>query len=149
MTTTTPQTARELLEKATPLPWEYGFDDGSGRAESDDGGWIVAGRDRVAIRGGRDDYGIPHGVLTDGDAALIVYAVNRLPLYERLVAELRELDRDPGPDEVTRYGLDGSPGTNFNFLQWKLDRVRAALAALDDPVDSSTPTPPDSGPDNV
>lgn len=54
-----------------------------------------------------------------------VRAEERRLTVERITAVLEPTE--PTLDEIARYGLDGGPGTNFNYLQWRLDRIRAIL----------------------
>jgi len=66
--------AQRLLEQATPLPWVQGADDINGEVD------------------GYEDFPVISTTwATKEDAALIVYAVNRLPDYEAAVDALEEL----------------------------------------------------------
>jgi hypothetical protein len=51
-----------------------------------------------------------------------------------LAAVMADIDREPTLDEIKQYGLDGSPGSVFNTLQWKLDRLRAAASPTAHPA---------------
>lgn len=88
--------AKELLDAATPLPWAP----------------ITSPPDFIDILGpdGEDVAFYP----TEADAALIVYAVNRLPDYEATVEALRVLLPPAKPDTIDVYS-----------------RAREALARLD------------------
>lgn len=124
--------AKELLEQATPLPWhstvlpktttdEYG--NPVERIPS------VYGRPRDEVYIVNIGRGYPgarlDGVRKEADAALIVYAVNRLPDYEAAVEAL--------DDVFTRlddhFGEDGP-----DWLYEWADKARAALARLRDEV---------------
>lgn len=56
---------------ATKGPWKHGYDDGSGAVGYFDEGGTIVGPEENVITGGRDDYGVPHGVLRESDAEYI------------------------------------------------------------------------------
>ncbi|HYI66337.1 MAG TPA: hypothetical protein VEW95_05400 [Candidatus Limnocylindrales bacterium] len=111
--------ASELLEQATPLPWdiEQGFED-AGTPDSH----YTRPTDDAAILRLADYEDDPLIVRPYADAALIVYAVNRLPDYEAAVEALERLLEANWPG--AQIGSDGPV----------VDAAVAALARLREKV---------------
>jgi hypothetical protein len=93
-----------LLDRATALPWRVGFgvtaedipnEENRRRFQEDDRHYITSEDDAapVVVRGADDSWGIPQGVVSEADAELIVYAVNKL-WRESMFPD--EWDGDPG-----------------------------------------------------
>lgn len=87
-----------MNSKHTPRPWAHGFSDGSGRANDEQGGWILAGEhpahDKavIVVQGGQDEWGVAKGVVNPADAALIVTACNAWDNIDALRARIAELE---------------------------------------------------------
>lgn len=73
--------------KHTPIPWMYGFSDGSGKVEDDDDGGCITHALGTVIRGGNHD-GIRTGVIREADAEFIVRACNS---HDALLAQNKRL----------------------------------------------------------
>lgn len=95
--------AKELLDAATPLPWAF---DGNRLHPADSEYPVIAG-----------PLGMEAAKTHPDDAALIVYAVNRLPNYEAAVEALKSIASSP----------DGDPALNAAV-------ARKALARFDEKV---------------
>lgn len=107
----------------TPTPWTHGFHDGTGCANDEQGGWILAGEHAaiehpvVIVQGGKDEWGVPQGVVKLEDAAHIVKCVNS---HDALVAALKLAESFIGDS----YADTREPEAGRRF-----DIIRAALAA--------------------
>lgn len=115
--------AKELLEQTTPLPWRAGDFD-----KEEDG---------TPVLGGGEAHSIDEGMVVwvprwdrENNAALIVYAVNRLPDYEAAVEALDRL--------VAALAYDAQNPPLMRSAPWMDTRevldARAALARLRDEV---------------
>lgn len=124
--------ARELLGAATPSPWECepGRPYNPALDPPDDGDWptvfIPAGdADRDRLPGiQRFSVSLQHAN-ADADAALIVYAVNRLPDYEAAVDALERL---------LLHALPHLPRTTMDPRAWSaVEGARIALCRFREP----------------
>jgi hypothetical protein len=102
---------RKAMSKHTPGPWVHGFHDGSGRADADEGGWILAGehaaveRPVVVVKGGRDSWGCVVGVERPEDASLIAASPKLLAFVERWLADFTAAGATDSPLEVEARAL--------------------------------------------
>ena len=89
----------------------------------------ITGRGLAAFLNGL----LPEGEATDQWNGQVAHIEEEAAVTEHQLRKALNvaLEREPTIDEIRNYGLDGQPGstTNFNWLQWRLDLIRAALAA--------------------
>ena len=104
------------MNSPTPGPWRIGYDDGSGAGEDNEGIYIIAVGEEAVVRGGRDDYGIAHGVVCMEDAHLIAAAPDLYKQLRHLVILIEPLEHN---------GALQIPGLAT------LNAARAALAKAD------------------
>ena len=112
--------AKELLDAATPLPWR--------QADTDDEGTGILAGPELSIDEGQVAWAESFGSVYPSahNAALIVYAVNRLPDYEAAVEALFRLE-----GAVQDYIDDPKTMTP---LYPEVRNAREALARLRDEV---------------
>ncbi len=102
---------KRLLAEATPLPWRHGY------RQFDE--WErIEGPDKRQVA----DY-----LKNDGDAALLVYAVNRLPDYEAAVDALVEWDA--AENELPLDGFDDDHVAEMAAWLIRIEKARKGAAA--------------------
>lgn len=124
----------ERAEKATPAPWQHGFDDGSGRVTKDadwpQGAYIVRGDDTI-VTGGNFE-GIACGVEELADADFIAHARQDVPALIAEVRRLREVLHSiatecPHHDTCSAMASTTASKVNYALCDCHVADARAAL----------------------